>query len=416
MRVGVAASALAGAAPSAAADFDLFSANTLELTGDIRVGAATGPQSWVDGGFGKVGISGHGGRFNLEPQFGEANLIWTPQLGWALSAVIVGTVNGGEDVQAGVSEAYLTFRPMRSRRLAFSARAGLMWPPVSLEHEGLDWHVADSITPSAINSWIGEEVRPAAIEGTVETSVGSHRFRATGALMAGNDTSATLLTFRGWAFNDRKTLAFNRQPLPPLDSDFAVRQAQFSHPLLDVPRGFAKRPGYYAKIAWQPPAPVRLELFRYDNRADPEDVNSELEWGWRTTFDNAGLVATLGPSTKLRAQALTGRTRMGFPRSGARWVDNRFRSAFALVTHDFGRVGLSTRVDLFDSRNSGSLADDEYDERGWSAMVAAKREWGRFTGLLELLHVSSRREQLEDVGLEPKQRQTQIQAGLRMRW
>ena len=47
-----------------------------------------------------------------------------------------------------------------------------MWPPVSLEHEGADWHVQDSITPSAINSWIGEEVRPVALEGTLAANLG----------------------------------------------------------------------------------------------------------------------------------------------------------------------------------------------------------------------------------------------------
>ena len=49
-------------------------------------------------------------------------------------------------------------------------------------------------------------------------------------------------------------------------------------------------------------------------------------------------------------------------------------------------------------------------------MIAGKREWGQFTGLVELLHVSSRREDREDIGLAPRQRQTQLQAELRMRW
>jgi hypothetical protein len=305
---------------------------------------------------------------------------------------------------------------MRSQGLAFSARAGLLWPPISLEHEGLDWHVADSITPSAINSWIGEEVRPVALEGNLDATLGRSRIRATAAVMAANDTAGTLLTFRGWAFNDRKTLAFVSQALPPLDDDFSVRQAPFTHPLIDLHNGFANRPGYYVKLAWQMPAPVRLELFRYDNRANPQDVTPQLEWGWRTAFDNAGLVANLGPQTQVKMQAMTGRTRMGFPRNGVRWIDNRFRSAFALASHGFGPVTVTARADLFDSRNKGSLADDEYDETGWSTMIAAKRDFGRFTGLVELLHVSSSRESLEDVGLEPRQRQTQIQADLRMHW
>src|SRR5438552_5783727 len=163
---------------------------------------------------------------------------------------------------------------MRGSKLAFSARAGLMFPPVSLEHEGADWHVKDSITPSAINSWIGEEVRPVAVEGTVAADFGKNKLRATAALMAANDTSGTLLTFRGWALHDRMTLAGHRQPLPPLDEELAGYQAPFTHPLLDIHNGFAHRPGYYAKLSWQPPIPVRLELFRYDNRADPRDVNA----------------------------------------------------------------------------------------------------------------------------------------------
>jgi hypothetical protein len=330
--------------------------------------------------------------------------------------VVVGTVNGGERTQAGISQAYVAYRPMRSEGLAFSARAGLLWPPVSLEHEGLDWHVADSITPSAINSWIGEEVRPVAAEGNLDTSLGAQRFRATAAIVAANDTAGTLLTFRGWAFNDRKTLFSDRQPLPPLGADFQGYQAPFTHPLIDLHKGFAHRPGYYTKLAWQPPIPVRVEFFRYDNNANPEDVNAELEWGWRTWFNNVGVVANLGGGTELKGQALDGRTRMGFSQHGARWVDNRFRSAFALLTHRFGQIGLAARVEAFDTRNRGSIIGQEYDEAGWSGMLAAKREWERFTGLIELLHVSSRRDQVEEAGLKPRQRQTQIQADLRFRW
>ena len=49
-------------------------------------------------------------------------------------------------------------------------------------------------------------------------------------------------------------------------------------------------------------------------------------------------------------------------------------------------------------------------------MLAGKREWGRFTGLVELLHVSSQREHREDAALKPRQRQTQLQAEVRMHW
>jgi hypothetical protein len=402
---------------SAAADTEthIFTRDAFELSGDVRLVAVDGERSWVDGGFGKL-RSGSNGDWQVQPQFGNASLVWKPQFTWSLGAVVVGSVQGGQRTEAGLSQAYLTFKPMRSGKVAFSGRAGLMWPPVSLEHEGADWHVKDSITPSAINSWIGEEVRPVGAEATLATSLGSHKVRATAALIAANDTSGTLLTFRGWALHDRTTLAFNRQPLPPLDAEIAGYQAPYTHPLLDVAPGFAQRPGYYAKLAWQPPIPIRVELFRYDNNADPEAVDMNLEWGWRTRFNNAGLVADLGSGTQLKAQALQGRTKMGFPDNGRRWIDNRFRAAYLLLTRPFGSYSATARVEAFGTRNHGSDVNSEYDDHGWSAMVAAKRDWQHFTGLFELLHVWSDNELREYVGGRPRQGQTQLQAQVRMHW
>jgi hypothetical protein len=414
--VACALAALCASPASAESSLNLFSPDTFELIGDVRLAAVDGEKSWVDGGFGKLRSSGGGDDFRVRLQLGNVNLVWQPQFTWSLSATIVGSLQGGDRTEAGLSQAYLSFRPMRGGRIAVSARAGLLFPPVSLEHEGADWHVKDSITPSAINSWIGEEVRPLALEGTLAGNLGQHKLRATAAVFAANDTAGTLLTFRGWALHDRMTLAFRRQPLPPLDEEIAAYQAPFTHPLLDVGSGFAHRPGYYAKFLWQPPIPVRFELFRYDNRANPTDVDANMEWGWRTEFNHAALAADLGSGTQLKLQAIDGRTRMGFAEGGRRWIDDRFRSAFVLLTHAFGPFGIAARAEAFGTRNRGSDVGSEYDENGWSAMLAGKRQWGRVTGLVELLHVSSRRDNRADARLKPRQSQTQLQAEARIRW
>ena len=412
----LALSLLLASSPCAAADLDLFSAETLNLSGTVRLSATTGEESWVDGGYGKLGTSGGGDGLSFKPQIGEINLAWQPRFSWSLSATVVGTLQGGERPEAGIEQAYVSFRPMRGERHRISARAGLLWPAVSLEHEGADWHVRDTITPSAINSWIGEEVRPLAAEITATTFAGAHQLSATAAVFAANDTSGTLLTFRGWALHDRTTLAFRRMPLPYLPEEMEELQARFTHPLLDVGPGFARRPGYYAKLAWQPPVPVRLELFRYDNRADPEAVNAELEWGWRTKFDHVGAVADLGRGTRLKLQALNGSTTMGMTEQDGIWVDNRFRSAFILASHDFASGGIAARFDAFDSRQHGSLMDEEYNETGWAATLAGHRDFGPATGLVELVHVSSSRERPEEMELVPRQRQTSLQAELRLHW
>jgi hypothetical protein len=412
----LALSVLLASTPCAAADLDLFSAETLSLSGNVRLSATSGEESWVDGGYGKLGTSGGGDGLKFKPQIGEINLAWQPRFTWALSATVVGTLQGGERPEAGLEQAYVSFRPMRGERHRISARAGLLWPSVSLEHEGADWHVRDTITPSAINSWIGEEVRPLAAEVTGSTFLGEHQLSATAAVFAANDTSGTLLTFRGWALHDRTTLAFRRMPLPYLPEEMEEIQPRFTHPLLDVGPGFAKRPGYYVKLAWQPPAPILLELFRYDNRADPELVNADLEWGWRTKFDHVGAVVDLGGGTRFKLQALNGSTCMGMTEEGGIWIDNRFRSAFILATHDFGRGGIAARFDAFDSRQHGSLMDSEYDETGWSATLAAHRDFGPVTGFVEVVHVSSNRERAEELELAPRQRQTSLQAELRLHW
>ena len=412
----MALSALLAASPCAASDLDLFSADTLSLTGDVRLSATSGEKSWVDGGFGKLATSGRGGDFRVSPQLGSINLVWQPRFTWSLSATVVGSLQGGDRTEAGLEQAFVSFKPMRGERLRVSARAGLMWPSISLEHEGPDWHVRDTITPSAINSWIGEEVRPLAAEVTASTTAGEHQFSATAGIFAANDTAGALLTFRGWALHDRTTLAFHRQPLPPLPEAIEYLQPRFTHPLLDVGPGFAHRPGYYAKLVWRPPVPVRIELFRYDNRADPEAVNADMEWGWHTQFNHLGAVAQLGAGTELKFQALTGRTRMGVTEDNGIWIDNRFRAAFALVSHGFTDGGIAARIDAFDSHQHGSLVDAESNETGWAATLAGHRDFGPVTAFLELLHVSSKRELRADAGLDPRQHQTRLQAELRARW
>ncbi len=410
--LGCVLAALWASSAHAHGDLSVFGGDALQFSGDVRVVAVGGETSWVNGGFGKLRSGGNGSV----PQVGNVSLVWKPQLSWSLGATVVGMIVGGQRPQAGVSEAYLSYRPMRSSTIAFSARAGLMWPPLSLEHEGSDWHVRDSITPSAINSWIGEEVKPLAAEGTVVTVAGRHKFRATAAMMTANDTAGTLLTFRGWALHDRVTLAFNRQPLPPL-GEFAGLQAAYSHPLLDVHKGFGKRIGYYAKFTWQPPVPLRVEIFRYDNGADPEDVTSVgPEWGWRTRFNHLGVAADLGSGLQFKSQAIAGRTRMGFRAPARRWVDERFRSAYALIAHSSGKVTLAVRGDVFDTQARGSKWTHEYDEQGWAGMLSAKRDWKHVSALLELLHVWSNVPARRNTGAIERMPQTQFQAELRMHW
>ena len=125
--------ALAALCPgqAAASDLKLFTPDTLEINGNIRLVAVDGEKSWLNGGFGKL-RSGSDGDWQLGPQFGNANLIWQPQFTWSLGATIVGSLQGGERTQAGLSQAYLTFKPMsETKPRSFTMYS---WNQIGLPH------------------------------------------------------------------------------------------------------------------------------------------------------------------------------------------------------------------------------------------------------------------------------------------
>lgn len=395
---------------------DLLSAETLTLSGDLRISGINGEQGWTDGGFGKLrNGTTDGGRAIGE--LGQAALVWQPRLTWSLAGTVVVAASGGDHPEAGLSEAFLTFKPLSDAPVRFSARVGLMWPPVSLEHSGADWAVTQTVTPSAINSWISEEVKLVGAEMTGSGRIGEHTITATAAVFDANDTSGALLTFRGWAMHDRLAYAFHKQPLPPLNEFMEYVQPRYSHPVLEMDPGVLSRPGFYAKLAWDPPFPVHVEVLHYDNNGDPEAVNDVLEWGWRTRFDNIGLVAEPGPGWQLRAQAMAGRTLMGLQERGLIWIDTRFRSAYAMVTRQLADASISARIDLFGTRNRGSIVTSEDNEDGWAATVAARKALGGgVVGLVEYLHIESSREARARLGIPADQKQDQVQLSLRWRW
>ena len=244
----LAVAVLFGATPAVAQDdYGDPSGKTLTVTADLRLIAANGERSWTDGGFGKTRFGPSSDRFQLDARAIEGDVVWQPHLSWSLDATIAATVQDGAD-NPGLSEAYLSFRREPHGNFRAHARAGLFWPPVSLEHSGPEWAVTDTITPSAINSWIGEEVKVGGLEAGGQWRFGGHRLSLNGALFGFNQTAGTLLAFRGWAFDDVKATAFGHLPLPPRGSFLQYAQADSTRPVIEID----DRPGFYARLGWTP--------------------------------------------------------------------------------------------------------------------------------------------------------------------
>jgi hypothetical protein len=392
---------------------DIISGNTLSVLLDARLALANGERSWVNRGLGKTRFQGTAdGDYNPYAVPVEADLIWTPRFTGSLSANVSAAWQRDQDNAVDLIEAFVNFLPSQSGPVGIQLRAGMMWPEISLEHStGGAWSVVDTITPSAINSWVGEEVKVLGAEATVRTSLGEHALALTGGVFGYNDTSGTLLSFRGWTLHDEKATAFGYFPLPPFNEFISHLQEDRTRSLLEL----VDRPGFYGRIDWRPPAPIGAALFYYDNRGDPEAFTPAGQWGWRTRFWNLGVNADLGDSTRVLAQGMTGSTIMGFETGGREWVYTKFRSAFLLVSHRLDdRWTVAGRVEAFETDETGSEMSPLESEDGWSWTAALKYLLNdNLTIKAEALNVRSRRGvRAVNFGIDPFQAQTVFQLAL----
>jgi hypothetical protein len=377
--------------PADTGGIDLFSRNTLHALVDLRLAVANGRPSFVNGGFGKTRFQGtDSGGYRADGGVYEADVIWQPRFGAALSANVSAGWQRNKEGRFDLMEAYLNYLPTSTiGPVRLSGRVGLMWPEISLEHStGGVWSTVNTITPSAINSWVGEEVKVLGAEATARASAGEHDFSLTGGVFGWNDTSGTLLSFRGWALQDIKATATGYFPLPPRSAFLNRAQQDKTQNSVEIDH----RPGWYIRGDWRPPYPFGVAVFYYDNEGDPEAVTKALQWGWRTRFWNLGINADVAPKTKLLIQGMTGSTIMGFPVNGQAWVHTDFNSAYALAVHDFGKFALTGRIEGFETREHGSEMGPGNSEDGWAWTLAARVPINQYlTGFAEVLNVQSRR-------------------------
>lgn len=407
----LAAAALGASAVSA--QVVLFTPEVLHGVIDLRAAAADGEPSFEDGGFGKAIYGGDGtGAFKGDADLAMAALEWTPRFGWDWSAVVDVGHQPDEPHGFGLLQAYAVFKPTPRSATRFKARIGYFYPPISLENDARVWEPTDVITPSAIDSWIGEEVKVMGAEGSVSHAFGAGKATVTGALFGYDDTAGTLMAFRGWAFDDRQAQLNGTFPLPPLSPFFAWVQDEDTYSNLDIDH----RLGYYGKVEWDPVDwPLTLEALYFDNRGDRTGVNSGEQWAWDTRFTNVGMTAQLDEHTRILGQAMVGRTQFGFQTPTGLWVDVLFQSAYLEATRDLGQNSFTLRGDLFDTKDRSMAFGDDKSEHGWGLTGAWRRPLTKHLDVrVEALHVESNRPDRVLAGETPFQSQTVLQSSLRL--
>jgi len=253
-------------------------------------------------------------------------------------------------------------------------------------------------------------------EVTLGGALGEQQLSATVGLFGYGDTSGTLLTFRGWAMGDIKSGALGEFDLPPLDRHYLIGQPPETYSLREID----SRVGGYGRLEWRPPGPASVNAFYYDNRGNLVGVDQDHQWAWATQFWNLGATLKLDEHTRMLAQGMWGKTRMGFPTARGVWFDLGYASAYLLATHDIGKGAVTGRVDLFRTtdhnyRPALDDSDQNWGETGW-ALTADYRyrltPWA--VALVEVLHVESNRPSRLQAALARYQPQTLVQTALRL--
>jgi len=400
-RVLAACAALALARQAVALDFDAHGYL------DCRLIARADSRSFADGGLGKTRFGGGG----TEATCVQAGLVASAQLTPSLLALAEIQYQTTDKNSLSVLEAYLRYRPVSTTPLRWSFKVGAFFPPVSLENDAIGWTSPWTLTPSAINSWIGEEFRSIGAEGRVEWRGTTQTLTAIAALIRSNDPAGELLAARGWSLSDLVSGLGSR----PREPDVYAIDNESPVPLRFNP--FLEndgRLGWYAGGRWSAQGLGSISLLRYDNEADPSSRShgSSPVLSWETDFWSLGAETRVG-DVVLLGQAMTGSTAIAPSPFFSTYTD--FRAAYLLAGWDRGAWRPTLRIDVFSTVQLPMRLDDRVREHGNAITLALNwrpREWLRITG--EALRVSSWRNQREAEGRPANETDTQLQISARV--
>ena len=286
-------------------------------------------------------------------------------------------------------------------------KGGAFFPPISLENEGIGWTSIWTLTPSTINSWIGEELRTIGGEAMFEWREAAYQIEAVGGMYLSSDPAGIMLADRGWVFSDRPTGLFDRLRLPDAFARTQRRSVPYySEPFLEID----DRVGWYAGLTLRSPEYGRVSLLYYNNEADASAERGQ--YGWRTDFWSLGAETRVGELVVI-TQGMMGATTIK-PTSTVNRTE--FSSAFVLLGWEFGKWRLGGRVEHFTTNTFRyPTGTSQLKEHGWAETVALTWrpiDWLRITG--EIIHVDSTRLQRTQLGRSPKSEDVQVQLGARI--
>jgi hypothetical protein len=390
---------LCGAAP--------VQADELDLSLDLRAVSSDASPARAGGGLGTL-------RYDADHQglrLGYLRVGYRGDPTPSLRVTVEGVAYGDHDVNTfDLTEAYAEWRALPAGAWRSRVKLGAFYPEISLENRMRGWRSPYTLSFSAINTWVGEELRTIGGEYSLDWlgHAQGHDFEWSSSVAAygWNDPAGTVLATRGWGLGDRQGTLFGRfahrgQPL---------RERTVFYDELD------RRAGYYASTTLRYRGLLELRALHYDNRARlGVEAPRIRDATWLTRFEAIGARWTPTQQLTVIAQWLHGRT---FEDAAPTNNDWSYGSEFLLASWQQSAWRWSLRYDRYEmaqTRSTFEFLPFLLAQRGHAWTLATDRALGEHWHVtLEGIESDSNNVLRSFLGVAPQLRERQLQ--LAVRW
>lgn len=325
---------------------------------DVRI--ARGPEfpSWTDSGPGKLRYGGRSRDAGVEHvtriELSQLAVQFGATLPWGIRAQAQVNVQPdlSDDYAPALVEAFLR-REWEGQANSWGLQAGLAGNPFSLEHVGPAWTPEYTISASALDNWLWEEISIAGIEG--EWGYQGERGPRLGIVLGagyGPDQLGRLLALRGWVLGDGLSGLNSKLPLP-------------NGTRTDIFEERDDRPAAYALATISDPAERgALKVGYFDNRGD-----QNADGSWNTHFTTVGVVLHPLQNLDIVAQYLRGTALVRDTTN-----DSSLRAYYALLSYRHRSHRATVRYDWF--RVNDLDGGNSTSEQGDGITAGYAFEWG----------------------------------------
>lgn len=378
-----------------------------DLDVDLRAVSSDATASRLGGGLGKLRYDGQHDGLRL----GYVRLGYRADATQTLRFAAEAIAYGDHDVNpVDLTEIYADWRPIPTSAWRSRLKVGAFYPDISLENRMRGWRSPYTLSFSAVNTWVGEELRTIGAEYSLDWLGRSNGRQfdvsVNAALFGWNDPAGTVLASRGWGLTDRQSTLFGR---------FANRGTPLQSRTVFYDE-IDRRAGYYLGATVKYRGLLEARALHYDNRANLAATADKIEDdAWLTYFESLGLRWTPSADWTVISQWLHGRTYVDSYQPTNAWS---LDAEFLLASWQRGALRYSARYDRFASQQTASnfyqFVGIYFGDRGHAWTLACERQFNEhWSAALEGIEVSSSVAQRVLIGEPPQASERQWQLALR---